>query len=50
MPDKLYLKCVNCGEVFDEIETAYSHFLNDKEFDCQGADEGFEIVAESEAF
>lgn len=43
-PEKLYLVCQSCGEVFDSITIAYDHMTRL----CEA--EGFEIKTEREAF
>lgn len=46
MPDeKLYLCCLGCGEVFDDLEVAKVH-----EVECDNPSEGYDIQPESEAF
>lgn len=46
--EKLYLSCVYCGEVFDEIETARAHESNSSEFSSLTPE--YVILTESEAF
>jgi hypothetical protein len=45
MPEKLYLSCDFCGEVFDEFAAAQTH-----ESDCSMSPSTYQLVTESEAF
>lgn len=44
MPERLYVACRQCGEVFDDLSIAYGHAGT-----C-GSDQGWDIVTEEEAF
>lgn len=49
--ETLYMKCNECGEIFEGIEFAYEHLKEEKvEFDAmQELHPGFDIQPESEA-
>jgi hypothetical protein len=50
-PEKQYLGCRNCGEVFDSITAAHEHGTADLSGSAGWCgDEGFNIIPESEAF
>jgi hypothetical protein len=52
VPDETpFLVCINCGEAFDNITSAYEHGYSDVSGSAGWCgDEGFNIVPESEAF